>query len=150
MRKMEWSSAQQTTEDLCHLLQSLDEELHLLTEDLLPPLRSAPSGGPSAGSPWVSPTGTPTGAAAIPALSPAEDTAKMRERRAERRYELMGECVNVCVSLGKELHRKIDQQPPLRNSTSGSRVTCAKLTTRNLEALRDEMLALQALKHQLL
>ncbi|KAL8425137.1 hypothetical protein Efla_006098 [Eimeria flavescens] len=136
---MEGSCVEQTAEKLCLLLQSVDEELSLLTEELLPPLRDPSAPGPSSSS-------SPSGAAATAAA--AADPAEGQQQRAERRRELMELSAGLCVGLGQQLHAAISQQPPLTSSTSGTKYTCSKLCAANLHALRREMLALQALKEQ--
>ncbi|OEH77197.1 hypothetical protein cyc_02253 [Cyclospora cayetanensis] len=152
--------AKQATSELCRLLDSVDEELHLLTEELLPPLKAPPSASPATGGSLGAPEGVTspgysfssegTAAAAATGASLEADTAEQLREREERRRELMETCVGVCCSMGKELHNEISAQPPISNRTSGSSNTCSKLRAINLETLRNEMLALQALKEQLL
>ncbi|KAL8446418.1 hypothetical protein Emed_004872 [Eimeria media] len=130
---MESSCVEKTTEKLCVLLESVDEELSLLTEELLPPLRDPPTptaatAATAAAAAAAAATAAATAAAgAAAAAGGASDPAEARQQREERRRELIELSAGVCVDLGLGLHAAINEQPPLTSSTSGTRTTATKL-----------------------
>ncbi|KAL8273412.1 hypothetical protein Esti_002657 [Eimeria stiedai] len=79
---MESSCVEKTTEKLCVLLESVDEELRLLTEELLPPLRHPASTAATAAA-------TTAATAAATAAAAASDPAEARQQREDRRRELV-------------------------------------------------------------
>lgn len=143
LASIECQHVYRTADDLSYLLQCVDEQICLLTEELLPPRRQNGSAEDA----------MHTKDASFDLKNPqvrenmTQGTSVLSDPVA-RRERLLRESMASCCRLSENLHAAISQQKPMRTTSSGGRDACVKLMARNMEALRWEMVALQNIRRQ--